>query len=50
MHSQYNVVFLVSCYRVNFQKQPFMDIVQKRCSAKTQQIYRRLPMKKVRIQ
>ena len=44
--SRYNVVFLVSCYGVKVQKQPSIDVVQKKCSAKTQQIYRRSPMQK----
>ena len=42
---RYNVVFHFCCYSVNVQKQPFIN-VQKRCSAKTQQIYMRSPMQK----
>ena len=34
------------CYSLNVQKQPSKGILQKRCSAKMQQIYWRSPMKK----
>ena len=37
----------VSCYSVNIQKQPSIDVFQKRCSAKTQQIHLRSPMENV---
>ena len=34
----------VSCYSVNVQRQSSIGVLQKRCSAKTQQIYWRSPM------
>ena len=36
----------VSCYSVNLQRQPSIGVLQKKYSAKTQQLYWRLPMKK----
>ena len=41
--SEIMVFFTMS---VNDQKQPFVGVSQKRCIAKTQQIYRRSPMQK----
>ena len=41
-YAQYNCV---SCYSVNVQK-PSIGVLQKRCSTKTHQIYRRSPMQK----
>ena len=40
-YAQYNCVF---CYSVNAQKQPSIGVLQKRCSAKAQQIYWRSSM------
>ena len=37
---------MCSCYKVNVHKQPSIGVLQKRCSAKTQQSYRRSPMQK----
>ena len=36
----------VTCYSVNVQRQPSIGVLQKKCSAKTQQIYWRSPLQK----
>ena len=36
----------VSCYSVNVERQPSIGVIQKRCSAKAQQIYWKSPMQK----
>ena len=41
-----NKKLCVSCYSVNVQRQPSLGVLQKRCSAKTQQIYWRSTMQK----
>ena len=46
LRRKYFQYLCVPCYSVNVQEQPSIGVLQKRYSAKTQQIYRRLPMKK----
>ena len=41
-----NINKCVSCCSVNVQKQAFLGVLQKGCSAKTQQIYWRSPIQK----